>query len=110
MATVSKQSFQRRLGSRLCSRQIHDDLERPNLRIRSPCSDDFILARLLTLDFVMAHKAANYLETSSEKLDFFMQKMGLPTTILPGKVYAGIPSLQRKMRYFTDRLPIFLEP
>lgn len=36
---------------RLCSRQMYDDLERPDLRIRSTCSEDFILARLLTLDF-----------------------------------------------------------
>lgn len=35
---------------RLCSRQMYDDLERPDLRIRSICSDEFILARLLTRD------------------------------------------------------------
>ena len=51
----------------LCSRQIYDDLERPNLRIRSTCSEEFIRARLLTLDFVMAHPAANYLETPIRK-------------------------------------------
>ena len=94
---------------RLCSRQIYDELDRSSLRIRSTCSDEFIRARLLTLDFVMAHPAANYLQTSSEKQTFFTDKMGLPTTILPGKVYSGIPSLECKLRYFTDRFPIFLE-
>jgi len=94
---------------RLCSRQIYDELDWSSLRIRSTCSEEFIRARLLTLDFVMAHPAANYLQTSSEKQAFFTEKMGLPTTILPGKVYSGIPSLECKLRYFTDRFPIFLE-
>lgn len=86
---------------------MYDDLERPDLRIRSKCSDEFILARLLTLDFVIAHPALNYLETSVEKTAFFTEKMGLPMQILPGKVYAGLPSLERKKRYFTDRFPIY---
>lgn len=93
----------------LCSRQMYDDLERTDLRIRSTCSDDFILARLLTLDFVIAHPGLNYLETAAEKLAFFTEKMGFPMQILPGKVYAGISSLERKKRYFTDRCPIYLE-
>lgn len=94
---------------RLCSRQIYEDLERPDLRIRSTCSDEFILTRLLALDFVIAHPILNYLETSAEKLTFFAEKMAFPMQILPGKVYAGIPSLQRKKRHFTDRLPIYLD-
>lgn len=94
---------------RLCSRQIYDELERPDLRIRSTCSDEFILARLFSLDFVIAHPTLNYLETSAEKTAFFTEKMGFPMQILPGKVYAGIPSLQRKKRYFTDRFPIYLD-
>lgn len=88
---------------------MYDDLERTDLRIRSTCSDDFILARLLTLDFVIAHPGLNYLETAAEKLAFFTEKMGFPMQILPGKVYAGISSLERKKRYFTDRCPIYLE-
>lgn len=93
----------------LCSRQMYDDLERSDLRIRSQCSDEFILARLLTLDFVIAHPTLSYLETSDEKMAFFSEKISLPIQVLPGKVYAGLTALERKKRYFTDRFPIYLD-
>lgn len=93
----------------LRSQEIYEAIGRPNLRIRSKNSESRIVANLLTLDFVLAHPTLNYLETSSDKLDFFDKKMGLPMTILPGKIFAGIESLKRETRYFTDRFPIFLK-
>lgn len=90
-------------------REMYDALDKPNLRIRSAFSDDFIRARLFTLDFVMAHPSLRYLETSAGKLAFFSEKAGLPTEILPGKTYAGIHFKGCQTLYFTDRQPIFLE-
>ena len=91
-------------------REMYDALDKPNLRVRSAFSDDFIRARLFTLDFVITHPDLNYLETSAEKLAFFAEKMGLPTKVLPGKTYAGIHFQGWQTLYFTDRQPIFLEP
>lgn len=86
-------------------REMYDALDKPNLRVRSAFSDDFIRARLFTLDFVMAHPSLHYLETSAEKLAFFSEKNGLPTKILPGKTYAGIHFQGHQTLYFTDRQP-----
>ena len=91
-------------------REMYDALDKPNLRVRSAFSDDFIRARLFTLDFVMAYRSLDYLETSTEKLAFFAENMGLPTKVLPGKTYAGIHFRGHQTLYFTDRQPIFMEP
>ena len=90
-------------------REMYDALDKPNLRVRSAFSDDFIRARLFTLDFVMAHSGLNYLETSAQKVEFFSQTMVLPAKILPGKTYAGIHFREHQTLYFTDRQPIFVE-
>jgi hypothetical protein len=95
---------------RLCCREMYDALDKPNLRIRSVCSEDWIRARLLTLDFVMTHSHYTYLETPAEKLVFFTQKMGLPTKIVPAKTYSGTHFVGRDTLYFSDRCPIFFEP
>lgn len=55
---------------RLKCHEMYVALDKPNRRIRSAFSDDFIRARLFTLDFVMGHLGLNYLETSAEKVAF----------------------------------------
>jgi len=90
------------------SRRIYGALGKDNLRNRRKLSDELIHTRLLILDYVLAQPGRDYLETESEKVSFFREKLGIPLSVLPGHVYAGINSLSTTKRYFVDRFPIFL--
>jgi len=90
------------------SRRIYGVLGKDNLRNRRLLSDELIHSRLLILDFVLARPDQHYLPTESEKLSFFHEKLGIPLSVFPGHVYAGIKSLSTTKRYFVDRFPIFL--
>lgn len=90
------------------SRKIYGALGKDNLRNRRQLSDELIHTRLLILDLVLAQPEHRYLETEAEKVSFFHEKLGIPLSVLPGHVYAGIKSLSTTKRYFVDRFPIFL--
>ena len=94
----------------LFSRQIYGALDKDNLRNRRRLSDELIHTRLLILDFVLAQPDLDYLETESHKLGYFHHQLGIPLSILPGHIYAGIKVLSTTKRFFVDRFPIFLIP
>lgn len=92
----------------LYSRRIYGVIEKDNLRNRRRQSIEMIHARLMILDFVLAHPDENYLETEAAKADYFTRQRGIPLTALPGRIYHGIKSAANTKRYFVDRFPIFL--
>jgi hypothetical protein len=92
----------------LFSRQIYGALDKDNLRNRRRLSDELIHTRLLILDFVLAQPDLDYLETESHKLGYFHHQLGIPLSILPGHIYAGIKFLSTTKRFFVDRFPTFL--
>jgi hypothetical protein len=92
----------------LYSRRIYAVIGRDNLRAHRRLSNDLIHTRLLILDFVLAHLTHAYLETEGEKVAYFHEQLGIPLSVLPGRIYRGLKSNGNTMRYFVDRSPVFV--
>src|ERR1700692_5127255 len=73
----------------LYSRLIYRAIGRENLRNRREHSVEHIRTKLAILDFVLAHLDYRYLETETEKVDYFCRKLSLGRALLPAKRYKG---------------------
>ena len=94
----------------LFSRTLYRQIEKGNLRNRRAHSFEFIRTRLVLLDFILANREAEYLETEPDKINFFCEKLGIAKEFLPGKVYEGGRGSRPTIRYFVDKFPLFLAP
>ena len=92
----------------LFSRRLYRQIGRENLRNRREHEIEFIRQRIAILDFVLAHPDRTYLETEPEKVRFFCEQLKVPTHFLPAKTYQGQRDSQPTVRYFVDKLPMFL--
>ena len=92
----------------LFSRTLYGQIEKENLRNRRIHSFEFIRTRLVLLDFVIRNREVQYLETESDKINFFSENLGVPKDSLPAKVYEGGIGSQPTIRYFVDKFPLFL--
>lgn len=94
----------------LFSRTIYGQIEKGNLRNRRAHSFEFIRTRLVLLDFILANREVEYLETEPDKIRFFCEKLSVAKEFLPGKIYEGGPGSRPTIRYFVDKFPLFLAP
>lgn len=94
----------------LFSRTLYGQIEKGNLRNRRKHSFEYIRTRLVLLDFILANRDAEYLETEQDKVNFFCEKLGVSKEFLPAKVYEGGPGSRPTIRYFVDKFPLFLAP
>jgi hypothetical protein len=85
----------------LTSKPIYEALGRPDSQNRRIKGDNYIKARLMVLDFVLAHLSANILEDEAAKVDFFTTQCGVRSELLP-RNYAG------RLMYFSDGFPILV--
>jgi hypothetical protein len=92
----------------LYSRRIYDAIGKSNRRNRRRLSRFAVHTRLLILDFVLAHPDESYLETEAEKVTHFRDRLGVPVSALPGRIYRGMNSASSTTRHFIDRFPIYL--
>ena len=92
----------------LFSRQIYGVIDKDNLRNRRDLSKELIRSRLLILDFILDHPDFQYLETESDKVNYFHNAVGVPITALPSRTYKSLKADSQTVRYFVDRFPIFL--
>jgi hypothetical protein len=94
----------------LFSRIVYGQIEKENLRNRKKHSFDFMRARLVLLDFILANQELAYFETEKDKVHFFCEELGISKDCLPAKVYEGRPHSKPTLRYFIDKFPLFLAP
>jgi hypothetical protein len=94
----------------LYSRLIYRAIGRENLRNRREHSVEHIRTKLALLDFVLAHLDCHYLETEFEKVQYFCKELGIKTSALPAKRYAGAIREKTTDRHFVDKLPMFFAP
>jgi len=94
----------------LFSRLVYRAMGRENLRNRHEHAVEHIRTKLAVLDFVLAHLDYRYLETEDEKVSYFCKELGLKTSILPAKRYAGTIRDRTTDRYFVDKFPMFFAP
>src|SRR3984893_271581 len=94
----------------LSSRLVYRAIGRENLRNRREHSVEHVRTKLAIFDFVLAHLDYRYLETEFDKVQFFCQELGLKTSALPAKRYAGAIREKTTDRYFVDKFPMFFVP
>ena len=92
---------------RISSKAIYKALGVENIRHRRTASDQLVMRRLLSLDFVLEHAAMNWLPAEPEKVEFF-EKIGLPLRLIPRRIYYGVAGNQK--RYFALKLPLAVDP
>ena len=91
----------------LFSRLVYRAIGWENLRNRREHSVEHIRTKLAILDFVLGHLVYRYLETETEKVDYFCRKLSVGRTLLPAKRYKGAIREKTTDRYFVDKFPLF---
>lgn len=94
----------------LFSRIVYGQIDKDNLRNRKKHSFDFMRARLVLLDFILANQQWTYFETEQDKVHFFCEELRIPKDSLPAKVYESTSHSKPILRYFVDKFPLFLAP
>jgi len=92
----------------LCSRPFYVAIgegENRNRRMRPMCA---IKAKLMALDYVLAHPEVSFLATEEEKVDYFSRNLGIDLACLPTKIYYAKSKNPETRRYFVDKFPIAL--
>lgn len=76
---------------------------------RRRSSELLLKARLMAMDFILAHPGYRYLGTEGEKIAFFTKYFGVEPSILPsaGKRYRTVTEFGSS-RHFTEKFPIFV--
>ncbi|MGI9072758.1 MAG: hypothetical protein ACR2JB_15935 [Bryobacteraceae bacterium] len=92
----------------LAARPFYAALGQEDNRNRRLRQAQTIKAKLMALDFVLAHPAAQYLATEQEKLQYFENTLGIPPEALPTKKYTSRGLVTE--RYFVEKYPIFVSP
>ena len=90
----------------LAARPFYAALGQEDNRNRRLRQTTTIKAKLMALDFVLAHPAAQYLATEQEKLHYFQNTLHIPHEVLPTKKYASRGLVTE--RYFVEKYPIFV--
>ena len=91
---------------RIFSRRIYRALGAEDIRHRRAASEEVLLRRLLSLDYVLEYPDLPWLPTEPEKVRAF-EALGIERRILPVRVYRGAVGDTR--RYFPLKLPVALE-
>ncbi len=91
------------------ARELYRAIGREHLRNRRRHEPEYIETRLAILDFVLANPELAYLETESDKVEFFTD-LKIEPRHFPSKTYFGRRTVQPTIRYFVDRFPMFVDP
>src|SRR5690606_3995098 len=67
-----------------------------------------VKSKLMALDFVLNLPRLTFLATEKEKTDYFCSREGIPSLLLPRKIYRSKTSGQTTTRYFVENFPIAL--
>jgi hypothetical protein len=92
----------------LFSRRLYPLIEKENLRNRRAHELDFIKRRIAILDFVPTNQGYEYLETEPQKVSTFCEKLAVDKCYLPARLYLGRSTPRSSVRYFVDKVPMFL--
>jgi len=94
----------------LFSKKIYGAMGCEHLPSRRRHELEYIKTRLVTVDFVLAHRSFRYLETEQQKVTFFEERLHIAREHMPSRTYGLKKTTEAKKRYFPDRFPIFWDP
>ena len=93
----------------LCNSSIYAAIGQDDNRNRRRTSPALIARKLMLLDYVLAHREADWYATEADKVALFTSRFAVPAADLPQRVYV---SRSRRtpptFRYFIHKLPICL--
>ena len=93
----------------LCAKPLYAALEQQDNRHRRQHDPFYLRAKVMGLDYVLAHPGYRFLPTEQEKLEYFCEVRGIAQKALPAKVYTG-KEQSRTERYFVDKYPVRIDP
>ncbi len=99
-----------RLIYHICALRIYarfDDADNRNRREKAPST---IKRKLMCLDFVLANRAQQFLESENRKVSYFADAWGIRQEHLPFRRYKFRRSTGERFSYFVDKLPIYVSP
>ena len=91
---------------RIFSRRMYRALHAEDIRHRRAASEEVLLRRLLSLDYVLEHPDLPWLPTEPEKVRAF-EALDIERLLLPSRLYRGAAGNTR--RYFPLKLPVGLD-
>ncbi|MCY3942328.1 MAG: hypothetical protein OXG18_00965, partial [Gemmatimonadetes bacterium] len=91
---------------RIYSRRVYRALGAEHVRHRRDASNEVLMRRLLSLDYVIEHHDLLWLPTEQEKVAAF-EALGIERGLLPVRVYRGAAGNTR--RHFPVKLPVALD-
>jgi hypothetical protein len=94
----------------LCFRPLYRAVGDENSRNRREHQPQAVKARLMTLDFVLAHPDNRYFATEREKVAHLCEERGIDPETFPAKVFRARVGASSTRRYFLDRFPLFTRP
>ena len=92
----------------LFSQTLYNRIGKNKLGYQRAHGVEFIKERLILLDFIIANRQHDYLETEQQKVDYF-GRLGLPQESLPVKRYPIPLGSGPILKYFVDKYPLFLD-
>ena len=91
----------------LHSRTLYRAIGQEDNRNRRDVSAALMARRVMLLDFVLAHGDVEWIATEADKLDVFADRLGVPRSDLPRRVYASSrPDGEPTTRFFPHKLPV----
>ena len=103
---AAEETFARRKVCRIFARPLYRALGAEHIRHRRTASEEVLMRRLLSLDYVIEHTDLPWLPTESEKVAAFEQQ-GIERALLPVRVYGSEGRETR--RHFPVKLPVALD-
>ncbi|MDE2653710.1 MAG: hypothetical protein OXI71_07820 [Gemmatimonadota bacterium] len=103
---ASEETFARRKVCRIFARPVYRALGAEHVRHRKTASEEVLMRRLLSLDYVIEHTDLPWLPTEPEKVAAF-EALGIERAALPVRVYGR--GGRETRRYFPVKLPVALE-
>ncbi len=96
---------------RFFSRRLYASIGKENSSNRKRHEPSKIVVKLETLDLVLDHLDADYLEEEPDKVCYFHEELGIEKHLLPARIYNAWNSKQPPCtRYFVDKYPLFIAP
>ncbi len=110
---VQRQPFETENGHfklyHLCSRRIYEIFDLGDSNLRRNGTENRAQTKVMITSFLVAHPKEAYLETESEKVEYFTQRRQIDSDVLPKQRFRNRPDQDWIVRYFVDKFPIYLE-
>ena len=109
-ALSSESSSLNAIRWRFFSRRLYASIGKENSSNRKRHEPSKIVVKLETLDLVLDHLDADYLEEEPDKVCYFHEELGIEKHLLPARIYNAWNSKQPPCTcYFVDKYPVFID-